>query len=75
MAIICCEQCGAPKGVSHRYVNAVQPEGYPNPAVLCCRGGCHNPGLVWLTETEQAGYISGERDMVPWGNCVKIKVV
>ncbi len=30
MAMVCCENCGAPKGITHQYVASVKPVGYPN---------------------------------------------
>jgi hypothetical protein len=75
MAMVYCEDCGAPTGVRHRYVASAKPLGYPNEAVLCCRRGCHKPGLVWLNEEDKANYDVGERDIVIWGQSVKIKVV
>jgi len=75
MAIVCCEQCGAPRGKLHNYVASVKPLGYPNKAILCYRRGCHEPGLVWLNEIDQANYMSGEREIVIWGHAVKIRVL
>ena len=75
MAIVRCENCGAPKGVTHQYVASVKPLGYPNRAVLCCRRGCHKAGLVWLNEEDKANYDAGEREIVIWGQSVKIQVV
>ena len=75
MAMVCCEKCGAPVGVRHRYVAGVKPLEYPDEAVLCCRRNCHLPGLVWLNEEDKANYDAGEREIVIWGQCVKIKVV
>jgi len=75
MAMVCCENCGAPKGITHQYVASVKPVGYPNRAVLCCRRDCHNPGVVWLNEEDKPNYDSGERAIVIWGQSVKIQVV
>ena len=74
MAMVCCENCGAPKGVTHQYVASVKPVGYPNPAVLCCRRGCHEPGSVWLNERDMLNYHAGERAIVIWGQSVKVQV-
>ena len=75
MAMVCCENCGAPKGITHQYVASVKPLGYPNGAILCCRRGCHKPGLVWLNEEDKANYDTGERAIVIWGQSVKVQVV
>jgi len=45
MVMVRCENCGAPKGITHKYVASVKPVGYPNRAVLCCLRDC-NRGLV-----------------------------
>ncbi len=74
MAMVCCERCGAPRGIRHRYAVSVKPIGYPNKAVLCCRSGCHNPGLVWLNEEDEANYDAREREITIWGQSVKVKV-
>ena len=76
MAMVCCERHGAPRGVTHTYGASVRPVGYPNPAVICCRGNCHNPGLVWLNEVDQDNYNNNhEREIIIWGMSVKIRVV
>ena len=75
MAMVCCENCGAPKGITHQYVASVKPVGYPNRAALCCRKDCYNPGLVWLNEEHKANYDSGERTIVIWGQSVEVQVV
>ena len=59
MAMVCCVHHGAPMGVRHDYVMSVEPVGYPNPAVLCCRRGCHEPGLVWLNEEDMSTIMLG----------------
>lgn len=64
MAMVYCEQHGAPRGIRHQYVVNVKPVGYPNSAVLCCRRGCYKPGLVWLNEEDKANYDKGEREIV-----------
>jgi hypothetical protein len=74
MAMVCCEECGAPVGIRHRYVTSVKPLGYPNEVVLCCRRDCRRPGLVWFNERDKANYDAGEREIVIWGQSVKIKV-
>lgn len=74
MAMVCCERHGAPRGTIHRYVTSVRSIGYPNPAILCCRRDCHRPGLVWLNEEDQVNYNAGEREIVIWGQSVKIRV-
>jgi len=74
MAMVCCDNCGAPRGVRHSYVASVKPLGYPNKAVLCCRRGCHNPGLVWLNEEDKANYDGGEQQILIWGQSVKVGV-
>ena len=74
MAMVCCKDCGAPRGVRHRYVISVRPIGYPNNAVICCRRDCHKPGLVWLNEEDKANYDAGEREVVIWGQSVNMKV-
>ncbi len=65
--------------VTKKYLNfitldGVKPVGYPNEAVLCCRGGCRRPGLVWLNKQDKADYDSGQKEIVIWGQRVKIKV-
>lgn len=75
MAMVCCERHGAPRGVRHKYVANVKPLGYPNKAVLCCRGDCSEPGVVWLNEEDKANYDSGERAIVIGGHSVKVKVM
>jgi len=75
MAMIRCADCGAPRGVRYQYVASVKPLGYPNAAILCCRRGCYKPGLVWLNEEDKANYDAGEREIVIWGQSVKVKVL
>lgn len=75
MAMVCCEYHGAPRGIRHRYVVSIEPVGYPNEAVLCCRRGCGRPGLVWLNEEDKSSYDAGEREIVIWGQSVKVRVV
>jgi len=65
--MVCCEKHGAPVGRGYDYVMSVAPMGYPNPAVLCCRRGCHEPGLVWLNERDMLNYHAGEGAIVIWG--------
>ena len=48
MAMVCCEEHGAPVGREHDYVMSVEPIGYPNPAVLCCRRNCLSQGWYGL---------------------------
>ena len=75
MAIVACANCGQPtKGTRHTYTSSVKPVGYPNPAILCCRSGCCEPGLVWLTEDELDIYKIGTRVFRPWRNTVGIQV-
>ena len=74
MAMVCCEYHGAPKGITHQYLAIANATGYPNEAVLCCRGGCRRPGLVWLNEQDKADYDSGQKEIVIWGQSVKAKV-
>jgi hypothetical protein len=61
MALARCEQCGKPQPNKRHYVNARQPVGYPNTALICGRKGCHNPGLVWLEQREEQEYQQGTR--------------
>ena len=75
MAMVCCVRHGAPMGVRHDYTMSVEPVGYPNPAVLCCRRSCHKPGLVWLNEEDMLNYHTGKRAIVIWGQSVKVRVV
>lgn len=74
MAMVCCEECGAPVGRRHRYATSVRPIGYPDRAIVCYRRDCHKPGLVWLNEEDRASYNAGEREIVIWGQSVKIRV-
>ena len=64
-----------PVGRRHNYVIGVEPVGYPNPAILCCRRNCSEPGLVWLNERDMVNYDAGERAIVIWGQSVKVQVV
>lgn len=75
MAMLCCTHHGAPVGVRHDYGMSVEPVGYPNPAVLCCRRGCHEPGLVWLNKRDMFDYHAGQRDIIIWGQSIKVRVV
>jgi len=75
MAMVCCAKHGAPVGRGHDYVMSVEPVGYPNLAVLCCRRSCHEPGLVRLNEEDKANYDAGERAIIIWGQSVKVQVV
>jgi len=40
----------------------VEPERYPNRALLCGHAGCREPALVWLTENEAIAYHFGDRE-------------
>lgn len=44
------------------YTRSVQPEGYPNLALLCGHAGCREPALIWLTENEAIAYHFGDRE-------------
>ena len=75
MARVYCQRHGPPHGTRHRYRIGVRPIGYPNKGVLCCKKGCGEPGLVWLNGEDEANYNSGEREIVIWGQSVKVGVV
>ncbi len=62
MALVRCKGCGRPtRNVRVPYVSHHQPVGYPNTAAICGADGCRNPGLVWLTQSEENDYQGGER--------------
>lgn len=63
MALVRCDKKHSPpkRKKKHRYVQAVQPIGYPNTAAICGREGCREPGLVWLNVQESEEYQRGER--------------
>lgn len=44
------------------YTQSVEPEGYPNRALLCGHAGCLEPAMVWLTENEAIAYHFGDRE-------------
>ena len=64
MAMVLCENCGPPTRAVHQFLNSVEPVGYPNKAVICCRRGCSEPGLVCLNEIDEACYDKGERELI-----------
>ncbi len=65
MAFVRCESCGVkPAGTGnykHDYVRAVPPVGYPETALICGRGNCSNPGMIWLEKKEEEAYEAGKR--------------
>jgi len=74
MALVRCEKHGYPKGRTTDYVRSVEPVGYPDTAVVCGLKGCDHPGLVWLTQEEDAAYAVGRRIFQLPTYAVKIKV-
>lgn len=55
----CLESHSWPVGRRSNYVSYVLPIGYPDTALVC--GLCLNPGVIWLTESEEAAYHQGNR--------------
>jgi hypothetical protein len=75
MALVRCkEKCGKPVGRGRNYIRYVTPIGYPDTAAMCGIEGCNNPGLVWLDESEDRAYRSGERIFKPHSHAVRIRV-
>ena len=74
MALVRCEHHGRPRGITHTYVRAVHPVGYPNSAAICGRANCRNVGLIWLNEEENTAYDRGERVFSVPNAAVKVKV-
>lgn len=44
------------------YTQSKEPEGYPNPGLVCGQAGCRAPAVVWLTENEAIAYHFGDRE-------------
>jgi hypothetical protein len=61
MALVRCDEHGAPRGRTQTYVQAVHPLGYPITAAICGRENCSNPGLLWLNEDDKKAYDNVER--------------
>ena len=58
MAIVRCKDC---RVRSTKYVESVEPLGYPETAAICGSPQCERPGLIWLTTEELAAYRAGQR--------------
>lgn len=61
MARARCLRCGSPQPDGNAYTVAVEPLGYPNPAIICSVNGCNNPALVWLKPKDEQRFRNGER--------------
>lgn len=60
MGFVRCTQ-HEPEAKKYEYTGAVCTIGYPNTAAVCPRDDCHNPGLLYLTESEYDDYKRGRR--------------
>jgi hypothetical protein len=61
MARAKCLRCGSPHPDGTQYTIAVEPLGYPNPAIICSSDGCDNPALIWLKPKDEQRFRNGER--------------
>jgi hypothetical protein len=62
--LVRCRPHGPPEDLEDDYVAFVEPHGYPDPddaVVFCSYGGCGNPGVLYLTETERLAHENGDR--------------
>jgi len=77
MAIVRCEKCGIDmKRTKKKYHETpFRPIGYPDTGVICGLIGCHNPGLVWLEETQYNEYLKGERIFNMMTCTAKVKII
>lgn len=60
MGFVRCTQ-HEPEAKKYNYVGAICTVGYPNTAAVCPRDKCHNPGLLYVTESEYKHYKRGRR--------------
>lgn len=61
--LVRCRPHGPPEDTKQEYVALVEPPGYPDPdgaVVFCSYGGCGNPAVLYLTETERLAHENGE---------------
>lgn len=63
MAIVRCRECAARNRKSLGI--GVEPQDYPDTAVVCGMPGCDRPGLVWLRGAEAMEYRDGQRICFP----------
>jgi hypothetical protein len=49
------------------------PIGYPKTAVICGRGDCEEPAVLWLTRSEQADHGHGCRIFADRAHTAKIR--
>ncbi len=50
-----------PIGRTFTYNYYVNPIGYPNTAIICGLPDCEEPGVIWLTQSEESRYRKGIR--------------
>jgi hypothetical protein len=55
----CLESHAWPTGRISNYISYALPIGYPDTALIC--GLCSNPGVIWLTQSEENAYQRGDR--------------
>lgn len=61
MALVRCENCGAPRARTRTYIRRVNPQGHPRSGLVCGRTGCEGAGLIWLEPHEVRDYGRGQR--------------
>jgi hypothetical protein len=61
MALARCEQCGPPTTSPEPYTNRHTAAPGSGRGVRCGAANCFNLASVWLTASEQASYLAGER--------------
>jgi hypothetical protein len=61
MAAARCKKCGKPTH-GRSYTGPFHPAGESNPAIICGKGNCAEPGEeIWLKEEEETRYRNGDR--------------
>ena len=78
MALCRCKEHSPPK--SGRYLNSVEPVGFPNSSSICGspqtkkRSSCLKTGMIWLTKEEMSLYKKGIRVFNYATNVTKVEV-
>jgi hypothetical protein len=79
MAIARCDQHRPkPKATKRSYSTDTphKPVGYPDTAIICGRGPCEKPALIWLEkEDEEPQYRSGRRIFDLVTNPAKVRLL
>jgi len=61
VALARCEHCGPPSKSPEPYTDRYAAAPGSGRGVICGAANCINPAFVWLTASEQASYLAGER--------------